>query len=104
MNLIDRNIADTDTNKLKDLLKGVVWDYNISETDLLEIFLHDKKGQALNADQLKARLLNTYNWYFLIDFFGKDVAKKFLNDRITAYLFPKALRDKYVRAGRILYS
>lgn len=96
--------SKTDTNKLKALLKTVVWDYNIDEEELLEIFLEEKEGRALNADQLKARLLNTYNWYFLVSSFGRDVAKGFLDDKVTAYLFPRSLRDKYVRAGRILSS
>lgn len=94
----------TDINKLNALLRTVVWDYNINDAELLEIFLQGKKGQALNADQLKARLLNTYNWYFLLDFFGRDFVKEFLDEKVTVFLFPKTLKDKYVRAGRILYS
>lgn len=99
-------MADSSINidELKKMLKGIVWDYNISEDELLEIFLRKKEGQALNADQLKARLLNTYNWYFLLRFFGRDFVKGFLDDKITLYLFPKTLKDKYVRAGHILYS
>lgn len=93
-----------DNDKLKALLKGVVWDYNISEEDLVEIFFEKKIGQALNADQLKARLLNTYNWYFLLNFFGKEGVIEFLDDKVTKYLFPRSLRDKYVRAGKILYA
>lgn len=31
-------------DELKKMLKRIVWDYNISEDELLEIFLHNKKG------------------------------------------------------------
>lgn len=84
------------------MLKRVVWDYNIPEDELLEIFLYDKEGHAISGDQLKARLLNTYNWYYLLTFFGRDFTKDFLKDKITRNLFPKSSRDKYVRAGYIL--
>lgn len=95
---------NVDIDNLKAMLKRVVWDYDISEDDLLKIFLGKKEGHALNEGQLKARILNTYNWYFLLNFFGKEVAMNFLDDKVTKYLFPRSLKEKYVRAGKILYS
>lgn len=88
--------------ELKKMLKRVVWDYHIDEDELLEIFLYDKKGHAISGSQLKARLLNTYNWYYLLTFFGRDFATGLLKDEITRNLFPKSLKDKYVRARHIL--
>lgn len=52
---------EIDEVELTKKLRQVVWDYDISDKDLLAIFLHDKKVLGLGSNQLKAKLLNGNN-------------------------------------------
>lgn len=76
------------------MLKRVVWDYNISEDDLLEIFLHDKKGHSMNKADLQARLLGYYNWHRIIRILGYPGAFDLLNDEAISRIFPKSYQKK----------
>jgi len=93
-----------DEQELKRRLKQVVWDYNISEDDLLEIFLRGKTITGLNQTQLKAKLLNGNNWYTILKLVGIENAKTLLAPEITSILFPRQLRERYQHARRVLFE
>jgi hypothetical protein len=88
--------------ELKVILKRVVWDYNISGDDLLEIYKGNKEGRGVNQVQLKAKLLNTYSWYKLVDMLGYNEAVSLLKEDIIKMLWPKSLRLKYTHVKSIL--
>lgn len=88
--------------ELKVILKQVVWDYNISADDLLAIFKGKMEGKGVNELQLKAKLLNSYPWHQLINWFGFETALSFLKDEIIQMIFPVSYRKKILNAKRIL--
>jgi hypothetical protein len=101
--LRDNSIKEPLTDeKLKVILKRVVWDYNISEDDLLEIYKGNMEGRGVNQVQLKAKLLNTYPWHQLIKWFGFETSRGFLKDEIIQMIFPASYRQKLFHAKRIL--
>lgn len=85
-------MADTAINikELKKMLKRIVWDYNIGEDDLLEIFLHGKTGHSMNQVDIESRLLGYYGWHRLIRVLGYERAKGLLNDEAIIRIFPKS--------------
>ena len=89
-------------NKVKALLKGVVWDYNIGEDELLEIFLHDKKGHSMNKADIEARLLGYYNWHYIIRVLGFERASELLNDEAIRRIFPKSYQTRLYGLRNIL--
>lgn len=91
-----------DNDKLKALLKGVVWDYNISEEDLVEIFLHNKKGHSMNKADIEARLLGYYNWHHLIKTLGYERSVELLNDDAISRIFPKSYQQRLYGLRSIL--
>jgi hypothetical protein len=62
--------SQSDKNKIKALLKTVVWDYNIGEEELLGIFLGNRKGISMSKADLEARLLAYYSWHTIIRALG----------------------------------
>lgn len=89
-------------NDLKKMLNRVVWDYNISEDDLVEIFLYDKKGHSMNKNDLQARLLGYYSWHFLIKHLGYNNAFSLLNDEAIGRIFPKSYQIRLYGLREIL--
>jgi hypothetical protein len=96
------NLSPEQEQELKRMLKQVVWDYKIPEEELLEIFQGKRPGKALTRIQLHTKLLNSYNWYSLVRFFGVDAAKTFLTKEAISGLFPRMLKERYERARLIL--
>lgn len=89
-------------DELKKMLKSIVWDYNISEDDLVEIFLHDKKGYSMNKADVESRLLGYYSWHRLIRVLGYQQALKLLNDDAIVRIFPKSYRERLYGLRSIL--
>ena len=95
---------EIDKVELKRKLKLVVWDFDISANDCLDIFLQKKEQKGLTHAQLTAKLLNTFSWYSLLKLLGKENAKMMLRDEVICLLFPTQLRQRYQDAKRILSS
>ncbi|MBY0426750.1 MAG: hypothetical protein K2Q22_14010 [Cytophagales bacterium] len=91
-----------DIGLLKTKLKEVVWDYDVSESQLLDVFLGKSQVKGMDSKNLRTKVLNSYNWYFLIDMLGIENAKVLLDNEIVNGLFPRVLREKYFHASRIL--
>mgnify|MGYP001060713307 CR=1 FL=1 len=94
--------TNIDMNKLKALLKEVVWDYNISEDELLEIFLQNKEGYSMNKADIEARLLGYYSWHHIIRVLGYKRASELLNDEAITRIFPKTYQTKLYGLRSIL--
>jgi hypothetical protein len=91
-----------DMNKVKALIKGVVWDYNIGEDQLLEIFLHNKEGHSMDKADIEARLLGYYSWHYIIRVLGFERASALLNDEAIRRIFPKSFQTRLYGLRNIL--
>lgn len=86
------------------LIKPILWDYQLSDEEIMRIYQGDLVTGGMNEVKLKARLLNSYNWYTLIKELGLNEAKQLLKPEIIRYLYPKALQESYMYAARVLYQ
>jgi hypothetical protein len=84
------------------LAKKVLWDYKISDEEILLIYRGQLEMGGMNEYKLKARLLNSFNWYTLIKELGFNEAKLLLKPEIIKNLFPKDLQKKYTYAAGLL--
>lgn len=84
------------------LLKRVLWDYELTDRELEDALKGKPGNNSLDANKLKARLLNSYNWYTLVNELGLDTAKALLKPGIIRYLYPRSLQAKYTYAARLL--
>ena len=90
--------------KILVLLNKVLWDYDVTDRELLNALEGKSEIGGLNADKLKARLLNSYNWFTLVNELGLDTARELLKPEVIRYLYPKSLRSKYTYAARLLHQ
>jgi len=84
------------------LIKKVLWDYQLTNDEIMRIYQGDLVIGGMNEFKLKARLLNSYNWYTLINELGFNEARQLLKPEVIRYLYPKALQESYKYAARIL--
>lgn len=84
------------------LLKNVLWDYQLTDEEMERIYRGDLELGGMDEAKLKARLLNTYNWYTLVRELGFKEAKALLRPDIIRFLYPKALQESYTYAARVL--
>ncbi|KAA0258780.1 hypothetical protein FHQ18_02200 [Deferribacter autotrophicus] len=87
----------------KKLIKKLLWDYNISPEDALDV-LYKKKVQYLHLtfDKLVVRALERLSYYDLLFLFGKEGLKEVLSENILNQLRNNDLREKYERLRKIL--
>jgi hypothetical protein len=88
---------------MKKLLKNVLWDYQLTEEEVERIYRGDLALGGMDETKLKARLLNTYNWYTLVRELGFKEARALLRPDIIRFLYPKALQESYAYAARVLH-
>lgn len=90
--------------KMLYLIKKVLWDYQLTDEDVIRIYKGDLAIGGMNDVKLKARLLNSFNWYTLIKELGFNEAKELLQPDIIKFLYPRALQESYKYAARVLYK
>ncbi|OQX79168.1 MAG: hypothetical protein B6D56_07705 [Candidatus Omnitrophica bacterium 4484_70.1] len=90
------------TEKLKEELKKIVWDYEISLEELIQILEGRKKSFSLNREKILARLLLSVNWYKLLEIFDPQVLKEILNDEVLKYIHIESLRQDFIYAREAL--
>ncbi len=88
--------------KLKEELKEIVWDYEVSLEELIQILEGRKKSFSLNREKILARLLLSVNWYKLLEIFGPHILKEILNDEVLKYIHIESLRQDFVYAREVL--
>lgn len=86
------------------LLKKVLWDYELTDTEILAILNGELVKGGMDEFKLKARLLNSYNWYTLVNQLGFDEARKLLKPEIIRLLYPKSLQISYNYAASVLHG
>ena len=94
---------EIDELELKKKLRQVVWDYDISDDDLLAIFLHDKKVLGIGVDLLRSRLIGYFPWHTLLKLFGTDYAiYNVLTEKAIKASFPRQYKEKLYHVKSIL--
>ena len=88
--------------KLKEGLKNIVWDYEVSLEELIQILEGRKKSFSLNREKILARLLLSVNWYKLLEIFGPHILKEILNDEVLKYIHIESLRQDFIYAREVL--
>ena len=88
--------------KLKEELKKIVWDYEVSLEELIQILEGRKKSFSLNREKILARLLLSVNWYKLLEIFGPHILKEILNDEVLKHIHTESLRQDFVYAREVL--
>jgi hypothetical protein len=89
---------------MMNLIKQILWDYQLSDAEIEAIYQGQLVVGGMNELKLKARLLNSYNWYTLVKALGWQEAKALLKPEIIRFIHPKGLRESYLDAARILHS
>ena len=84
------------------LIKKVLWDYQLTDEEIMGIYQGDLVVGGMNENKLKARLLNSYSWYTLVKVMGLKRASELLKPEIISFLYPKALQKSYTYAARLL--
>ncbi|WP_161595891.1 hypothetical protein [Deferribacter desulfuricans] len=95
---------DKDTLKAYEkLIKKIIWDYNISPKNLLDVIFKKKISyQHFTYEKLVLRALERLSYYDLLFLFGVDGLKEILSDKYLKQLRDKELRGKYERLRKIL--
>ncbi len=84
-------------------LKKVVWDYDLNEDQLKEIYFNNSPNYSISKEQLEVKLLNGFSWHHLLKVMG-DNAFDLLKDDIINNIFPKSYRNELLNAKKILYG
>jgi hypothetical protein len=92
-----------DESKIREILKGTVWDYNIDPYDLYLIALGKKEPIGFfDKERSLIRLVERLRWYHLLVLFGVDFLRENLTADLVRKIWPKGLRDRYEITRRIL--
>lgn len=84
------------------LFKKILWDYQFTDEEIVKIYNGEVMIGGMSEHKLKARLLNSYSWYTLIQELGFEEAKKLMQPEIIQYLYPKSLQQNYRYAASLL--
>lgn len=87
--------------EFRNMLRKVVWDHDISDKDIIDIYFNNIQSLSLNKEQIKAKLLNSFSWHKLLQVMG-DQAYDLLQDDVIKKVFPPSYRDGLFNAKRIL--
>jgi hypothetical protein len=90
--------------KSLDKLKEMYWDYDYPATgnDIYRFVLGEKELDYLIRDVVIARMLVYIRWYDLIDIFGLNKLKTFLNENVFQYIHNQEMRENYEYVKRVL--
>ena len=84
----------TDSEKKAKLVSEINWDYDYSESELLDI-INDKENFSNARLCFFIKSLETFTWQELIFLWGLDECNRLYTDRIRKGIFSKTLREEY---------
>jgi hypothetical protein len=88
----------------KQYLKPLLWDVNLSEEEMEELFSGKKKMiRGITSQNIYVKLLSSYNWYTILKIAGKEKLREILADDIITKLKSKTLQQKYFYARSVLF-
>lgn len=92
-------------SEIREILKGVVWDYNIDPYDLYLITLGKKEPIGwFNKERSLIRFIERLRWYDLLEIFGAEFMRENLTDKLIAKLYPPGIRKRYELIYSILHG
>lgn len=86
------------------LVRQILWDYQLTDQEIALIYQGKLVVGGMDEFKLKARLLNSYNWYTLVRQLGWQEAKALLKPEIIRFIHPQGLKNSYLDAARILHQ
>ncbi|OFX59864.1 MAG: hypothetical protein A2046_01990 [Bacteroidetes bacterium GWA2_30_7] len=91
-------------SEIKEKLKAVFWDVNISKDELFDIFSNKKESiYSINVNKIYSRLLNSYDWYTILSIIPLEKMDNVFNDDVLNLLWPKLITKRYYNAKKILF-
>ncbi|TAF74493.1 MAG: hypothetical protein EAZ53_08905 [Bacteroidetes bacterium] len=87
----------------KKYLKKAFWDRQISGDELLAIL--EKRMEAshdVTLPKLYVRLLETYNWYTILNLISYDQRIEIVSEKFTNKIWNKPIRTRFEYARRLL--
>ena len=93
-----------DREKIIQNLDRAFWDVK-HDPEALYLLLMGQKTQdgGMDRDRLFRRLLETYNWYTLLDMVPPNALPDLLSPKVTGSLRNASLRERYDALARVLY-
>jgi len=89
---------------IRQYLKPLSWDLNLSEDDLEDLFSGKKNViRGITSQNIYVKLLSSYNWYTILKIADKEKLREILTDDIITKLKSKALQQKYFYARSVLF-
>lgn len=84
------------SNKRIELLNGIMWDYQISGEDCLDVLMGKKPKIAHYTQQtIFIKLIESYRWFTVLKILPPKRILELLTDQTIARLRFKSLRDQY---------
>jgi hypothetical protein len=91
--------------EIKNILTKINWDTPLSNDDLYRIFTgKEKKIGGIDKVWIYSRILNSFNWYTVLEIIPKDELPFLLSDKVINNLFPRQLRNKYQYVRSALFE
>jgi len=102
-NRIIKKSKDNRLERVKEILKPIIWDYDIDSELLYEVLecKRDRIG-TFNKEKIIIRTLERLSWYELLELLGKEEPGKNLTEDIIQKLRFKEMQDKYEFTRKIL--
>jgi hypothetical protein len=90
-------------SEIQQLLKPILWDYNIDPYELFELVAGTKKQVGtFTREKALVRMLERLSWYDLVALFGIDGLTRLITPEIISQLRFKELKEKYEFVRKVL--
>ena len=91
------------SSNIKNILKAITWDYNITAEDIMLCLQGGKKYAGFyNRLGLITKIFEHLAWFDIIKIFTWEEIIEFLTVENIKKIYPKGLQDKYERLRRLL--
>jgi len=78
------------------LFHQLIWDYNISGSDIEAVFSGTKKHAGhYTRPMLFKKMLESYSWFTILEVFTKEEIEEMLTDNVVNSLRMPSLRKQY---------
>ncbi len=98
-------IKDNMDEEIFNILKKIIWDYNISVEEIY-LCLNFKKKRAgfYTRTEIIMKMLGHLYWYEIIKILSLKEIKKVLTKKNVCKIYPKGLQIKYEFLRKLLYN
>ena len=98
-------ISVDEKERIRLIMKHVVWDYDIDPYQLHEVVLglREKAGH-FDRQRVLLRMLERLSWYDLLDLLGVDLLRTLLTPGTIAQIRRRDVRERYEHIKRVLHD